>query len=196
MDHKLQKIKDHYDTTSTETSKDANASLLDVDVAKDTHRSLNQSETTILPDDYTTQSVTSMTAQEKQQKIEEYEMTEHKSTDTTNGYTHKQPENHEGDNGTVAGNHTSEYTEPPSLSRPGSQGSLYKDGQDGDVNQNQSGVDKNVAIAELTRRSSVRFSSRRLSRCSSRASSRSHRGLAPVMKRDSTVEEIKDPEVC
>lgn len=54
VDDKFQKLKDHYDITSTETSKDINSSLLDDDVAKDTHRSPNQSETTILPDDYAT----------------------------------------------------------------------------------------------------------------------------------------------
>ena len=199
VDDKFQKLKDHYDSTSTETSKDINSSLLDDDVAKDTHRSPNQSETTILPDDYATSgghSTTSMTSNNKQQRIEEYEMKEQTtkpSTETANGHSQKELPHVDGVD--LDNNHQENTTEQPNYTRPDSANSLYNDGSSsGDVNQNQNEVNRNVVVAELSRRSSVKFSSRRLSRCSSRASSRSHRGLAPI-KKESAMEEIKDPEV-
>lgn len=138
-----------------------------------------------------------MASNNKQQKIEEYEMKEQTTKPTTktpNG--HSQKELPQDDGLDLDNNHRDENNaEQPNYTRPDSANSLYNEGSNtGDVNQNQDEVNRNVVVAELSRRSSVKFSSRRLSRCSSRASSRSHRGLAPV-KKDSTMEEIKDPEV-
>lgn len=106
------------------------------------------------------------------------------STEAINGHATKPVPNND------AKNHPNSTQD----SRPNSVASLFNDN---DVNQNNGDtVNRNGVgmIDDASRRNSVRFSSRRLSRCSSRASCRSHRGLAPV-KKESPVEDIKDPEV-
>ncbi|XP_066913377.1 LOW QUALITY PROTEIN: sodium/potassium/calcium exchanger 2-like [Clytia hemisphaerica] len=186
VDDKLQKIKDHYDTISTDQQKGLSTSLLD----EKELTSPNQSETTILHDDYNSQrgpSETSVAHSRISHGKEEIEMMErnnqNNSTEAINGHATKPVPNND------AKNHPNSTQD----SRPNSVASLFNDN---DVNQNNGDtVNRNGVgmIDDASRRNSVRFSSRRLSRCSSRASCRSHRGLAPV-KKESPVEDIKDPE--
>ena len=164
------------------------------DVAKDTLHSPNQSETTFLPDYATGENSATFHKNKEKQRIEEYEMKEHaQSTETASGHSQKQQQH---EDGLELDNDHQGDTNHQNFTRPDSAGSLCNDGSsNGDVNQNRNEVNRNVVIAELSRRNSVKFSARRLSRCSSRASSRSHRGLAPVKRDSSTLEEIKNHEV-
>lgn len=166
------------------TQKDATSSLLD----DQRLTSPNRSETTILPDDTNENNNLQQQHSVSTDGNEMFEMTQ---TDQQHTEYRDNATSCNTTNGTIKSKNRVDQlkeSDPQSDSRPDSVSSFTNDGEN---NQNSPHSENKNQDGDINPRGSVRFSSRRLS---SRASCRSHRGLAPI-KKESSIDDVKEPEV-